>query len=239
MTKLEIQELELHVFRPPVSPQDRSRFDAAFHFWHEIWRGANAEMEKPTELPADAFTRQTEILTLFKGERPIALICHRHTDFAAESTFHDTLFLHPGMWRDEDKQFVRNLGGLGLIGSQITVAQDFRKTEGPLSMKYLIVLLSLARAQAVGAETIVSAIRGEKGLDKVFGGAGSLLIAPSRKYGNTFVDLIAFQPQKNPIRLHPDYEQSVSDLWSRALVSSPLEFKSTNPSKTHFERKSA
>lgn len=240
MTHDQVMELELHVLRPPVSPADRDRCESAYLFWHEIWQAANGEMAKPVDLPADGFTRQSEIIVLFKGARPVALICHRHTDFSAESTLQDTLFLHPGMWRDEDKQFVRNLGGAGLIGSQITVAPDFRRTEGVLSMKYLIVLLSLARAQAIGAETIISAIRGEKGLDKVFGGAGSLLIAPAREYGNTFVDLIAFQPQKYPIEIHQDYRDSVSKLWARAHFSKPLEFQNPNLRReTQSERKAA
>lgn len=236
----DIKDLSLFVFRPPVAPKNRDRYEAAFRFWHEIWKNANAEMCKPTDFSSDGFTRQTEIITLFKGEQPIALICHRHTDFNSESTLYDNLFLHPGMWRDQDKQFVRDLGGLGIIGSQITVDPAYRKTDGPVSMKYLIVLLSLARAQAIGAETVVSAIRGEKGLDKVFGGAGSILIAPERKYGSTYVDLIAFQPQLRPVMIQPDYEKCVRELWSRAQVSDPLTFEEPKQKQLRIsERKAA
>lgn len=232
-------DLQLVIFRPPVSVADRDRYEAAYSFWRSIWIEANTEMVRPTNFPSDPFTRQSEILCLFRGDAPVALICHRHCDFNANSSYDDSTFF-PGTWRDEDKKFVRDLGGVGLMGSQITILPNERGTrEDGFSMKTLIVLLSLAHAQAQGVETVVASIRTAKGLDKLFGKAGCLMIAPARPFFGASVDLIAFRTQVAPIQIQDEYRMLVKNLLSKAQVSNPLQFSNLNKSSNTTERKSA
>lgn len=225
-----LKNLKLRIFRPPVSSQDRDRYEAAYRFWKSIWIEANTEMVRPTTFPSDPFTRQTEILCLFREEKPVALICHRHADFNAESTFDDSAFF-PGTWRDEDKDFVRNLGGAGIMGSQITLAPMERGQHDGFSMKVLIVLVSLAHAQNQGVETVVASIRTAKGLDRLFGTAGCLMIAPARPFFGASVDLIAFRPQAAPIRIQDEYRDLVKSLLLSAQISKPLQFSDSQVSR--------
>lgn len=208
------------VFRPPVADSDRALYDVAFKFWLRMWQDTHVEIDKPAQIPSDSFTKQSEIITLFEGERPVAMICLRFADFKAEATYYDSFFMHPGLWREEDIALVRKIGGKGLFGTQIAVDPDYRKTD----VKALIVLLALDRAQTLGAETIVSFIRAQKGLDRLFQGAGCLVIAKDRAYGSVFADLVAFQPQKDPIRIHEDYAGKIRSLWRNAYFTEPMSF---------------
>jgi|GEM_PF-6610816 len=208
------------VFTPPVAASDRALYDVAFKFWLRMWQDTHVEINKPATIPSDSFTKQSEIITLFEGPRPIAQICLRFADFQAEATYHDSFFMHPGLWQPEDIALVRSIGGCGMFGTQIAVDPEYRGTD----VKGLIVLLALERAQKLGAETIVSFIRANKGLDRLFQGAGCVVIAKERAYGSVFADLVAFQPQHDPIRIHKDYAEKVRSLWEGAYFTKPMSF---------------
>lgn len=208
------------VFRPPVASGDRELYDVAFKFWLRMWQDTHVEINKPAAIASDSFTKQSEIITLFEGNRPIAQICLRFADFQADATYHDSFFMHPGLWKPEDIDLVRSIGGQGMFGTQIAVDPEYRGSE----VKGLIVLLALERAQVLGAETIVSFIRANKGLDRLFQGAGCLVIAKERAYGSVYADLVAFQPQKDPIRIHQDYAEKVKSLWRNAYFTEPMSF---------------
>lgn len=221
---LRLDDLKLHVFRPPLSRSEARAFEDVYLFWDQIWQVANEEIGRTAAVPSDMLTRQHEILALYYKGVPIATVCHRFVDFSTQSTFNDSFFV-PEIWYQEDKKAIQKMGGYGIIGNQITVRRDFRKSTADSDVKYLITFLSLYRSQLHDVDMIVAMMRSDKGLDRIVYEAGAEPLVKQRAYRNIVVDLVTFHPQTKPIRIPAKYEEWVLELTHSATKSELIDLE--------------
>lgn len=214
------KDLHLQIFRPPVAPVDSAKFEAVYSFWRRMWADAYKEMGKPSLASSDHFTRQHDILAIFYRDQPIASVCHRYADLSCASTYADSYFQYS--WTEKETSALKSGGGIGVLGSQITVDPLFRRPMGDLSMKYLTSFLSLYYAHQLNVDVILGMMRVDRGMDRVFYEAGARQLAPRMPYFDVLVDLVAFYPKQEALRLPVEYQDMVESLVKSARVSAPL-----------------
>lgn len=227
--------LNLRIFRLPVDAQDAAAFEDIYRLWHTAWIEASREMAIGSPLVSDALTRQHEVLALYEGDRPIACVCHRYAELRAPSTLADSFFQYP--WTEQARAALNDHGqdGWAVLGSQITVDRAYRKSHSASGIKFLISFLSLEHAQRLGVDVILGRMRVDKGMDKVFYQAGAITLDSRVPYHGTEVDLVAFYPKRDPVRIPAEYQVAVSRLLKGKVDSKQI----MNPTTTTEKRRAA
>ncbi len=190
--------LSLDILEQPFL-KNKEKFNSAYSLWKELWSESYIEMKKPELKVSDTFTRQHEILVLSDKDRVIASVCHRYVSLTSEATYDDSYF--KDSWSEVEISKLKKIGGLGVLGSQISVAKSYRREEADIDIKRLISFLSLKHLQNQGVDVILGMMRLDRGMGKVFYEAGAEALALDRPYYGTNVDLVAFYPKKNSIAI--------------------------------------
>ena len=185
-----------------------------YNFWRDVWSQLHKSIGGPLPLVSDGFTRQDEILALFYDNQPIALVCHRYGDFYNPQFLDDSYFKS---WSDKGLSNVKKLGRFGVMGSQIAVAPNFRKTEGEISIKHLISALSLYHLKQAEPDFILGMMRLDKSMEQVFFDMGAILIddEAGQYYDKRFAYL-AFVPQQKPIKIPAPYAELSKKIYARS-----------------------
>lgn len=188
------------------------KFESAYALWNELWSESYKEMKKPDLTVSDTFTRQHEILVLSVENKVIASVCHRYVSLISEATFADSYF--KDSWSQIEINRLKKIGGIGVLGSQISVAKGYRREEAKIDIKRLISFLSLRHLQNKGVDVILGMMRLDRGMGKVFYEAGAEALALNRPYFGTSVDLVALFPKKNPVVIPDSFQFLVERLLS-------------------------
>lgn len=222
---MQISDLDLWIFRTPIAPADSARFESVFEFWAKGWEAVFVEIGRNEPVSSDQLSRQHEILVLFYREKPVAMVCQRFADLSLDSTFRDSYF--KTAWSEKEIGELKAAGGTALIGSQIMVDREFRKSTSGLALKHLISFLSIEHAASLGVDVILGAMRVDKGMDKVFYEAGAETLASRRPYFGAEVDLVAFRPNARPVQIPFEFSNHVKTLLARAKRSEPFNFRTS------------
>jgi len=220
--------LNLRIFRTPPDARDAAAFEDVYRLWHAAWVEASREMAVGSPLVSDALTRQHEVLVLYDGDRPIACVCHRYAELRAPSTLADSFFQYP--WTEKAQATLNDHGqdGWAVLGSQITIDRSYRKSHSASGIKFLISFLSLEYAQRSGVDVILGRMRVDKGMDKVFYQAGAVALDSRVPYYDTTIDLVAFYPKHDPVRIPGEYRATIDRLLEGAVDSKQV----MNPTAT-------
>lgn len=206
--------LKLQLFTPPVLDSQTESFGRVYQFWKETWSEVYREIGGHFDPASDNLTRQHEVIVLFDGDNPIAMVCHRFVNFRDPSLYHDSYF-RTG-WPEEALQALRlksqNFPGPGAIGSQILVSPKYRR--GGLNLKLLISFASFQRVRDLGIAFTIGTIRVDRGMDKVFGACGAKKLAGGIEYHGATVNLVYFAPTESPIVIADEYLATVEQLWN-------------------------
>ena len=213
---MDFHNFHLSIYQTPVAMEYSDAFELVYEFWKKTWRDVFQEIGKPSEIRSDDLTRQHEILVLYHGERPIAMVCHRYVNLGLRSTLEDSYF--SSAWTKEDCERVRAIGGFGVIGSQILVDPEYRKSHRQIPTKQLISLLSLEQVQRAKPDLVIGTMRVDKGMNKLFYEAGATSLAKKIPYYGAEVDLVCFFPKINPIKINPEFKDTISSLLNTAKI---------------------
>ncbi len=204
-----LQSLSLKIFYPDaISPDEIDDYNAAFGLWYQVWLETRKEVDDTLATPSDSFSRQSEILVLYSGHRPIATCCHRYVDLRHQCTIHDSYFT-PSIWPESVKAIVPSLGETCLLGSHIFIDPDFRKGKSGLPIKNIVCSLSLAHVAGTKPDVLLGMTRLDRGISKVFHDSGAVSLHPNVSWYQIPVDLIALFPKSIPITIDPQYQEAV------------------------------
>ena len=219
---MDLKDIELHIFRLPLSLSESKRFEKVYDFWHRSWKDVFKEIGKgDSGLTSDDLTRQHEIMVMFLKDRPIAMVCHRYVDLSSASVYRDSYF--DTAWTEKDKFQLRRMGGWACIGNQIVVDPEFRKANCGLKLKHLISFVSLQAVQRWNVDVVIGTMRADRGMHSVFYQAGAETLSQNVPYHGASVDLVCFRPKLKPIVIPKEFQDAVTDMLSRAKESSATE----------------
>lgn len=201
--------LSLKIFYPDnVSEDELDDYNRSFQLWNKVWLETRREVDDRLATPSDSFSRQSEILVLFAGARPIATVCHRYIDLRHLCAINDSFF-SPSIWPDSVRAMVPSLGRTCVLGSHIFIDPDFRRSKCGLPIKDIVCSLSLAHIDGTKPDVLLGMTRIDRGIDKVFHNSGAISLHENVSWYQIPVDLIALFPREIPITLDPRYEELV------------------------------
>jgi hypothetical protein len=172
-----------------VSPRAPARnvLGAGYRCWKDVWTRTLQELDGADSIRSDDFTRQDELGLLFEGSDCIGMTAYRWVDFASPAARDDSYF---SAWPDEAKDALVENGTRVCIGSYLTVAPEWRRTENH-SAKELLLGLAVRRFLASPADVMTGTMRNDRGMSGIAYRLGARLLAPSTMHG-VDVDLVAF-----------------------------------------------
>jgi hypothetical protein len=204
-----LANLSLKIFYPDaVSERELDAYNEAYSFWYAIWRETRREVDDGLAIPSDSFSRQSEILVLYVGERPIATCCHRYVDLRHRCVIQDSFFSAP-LWPEHVRSAVPRLGRTCMLGSHIFIDPDFRKTRSGLPTKNLVCALSLAHIDGTKPDVVLGMTRIDRGMDRPFHDSGAISLHAHARWYHIPVDLIALFPRTVPITIDPGHREIV------------------------------
>jgi hypothetical protein len=209
-----IPSLSLKIFYPDaISLDEIDAYNDAFELWYRVWLETRKEVDDKLATPSDSFSRQSEILVLYFGNRPIATCCHRYIDLRHRCSILDSYF-SPSIWPDSVKAIVPSLGQTCLLGSHIFIDPDFRKGKSGLPIKNIVCSLSLAHVNGTKPDVFLGMTRIDRGISKVFHDSGAVSLHENVNWYQIPVDLIAFFPKAVPLKVPPQYQEDVRSIGS-------------------------
>lgn len=153
-------------------PQYITYYNSAYECWYNVWKDAFKELDMKRQMHSDDFTRQTEINCLFYGTQCIALLFLRWADFKTLAIKDDSYFK---LWTHEDFDKLTKYGSDILIISNTTVHQNWRGKDLTISIKDLILYLTIQRFLSSSASAMTAVTRNTRGIDKMIERFGAVM----------------------------------------------------------------
>ena len=161
-----------------------------FRHWNTTWNEAFKELHGDYRLFSDNVTRQDYILTLFLGEKCIAMNCFRLAFQGMQATFSDSYFKN---WNEQACADLVKEGPRILVSSQFSIEEGFRGKSLGFNLKDVLGVLSVELFLSTDCDVMTGALRKNRGVDKVGDRISGTKIQEATPSGHgDFVDLFAF-----------------------------------------------
>ncbi len=195
--------------------------------WKATWQETLFELDGNDYIPSDDFTRNDEIGALFYKDQPASLAFFTAFDMSHQ-VWRDDSFVKA--WPKETLAMLseRFPGQNVLVCSYFTVAPKWRKSNAEISIKALQMGMVVKHFLGSGCESMLGAVRNNKGMNKATFEAGAEPLVQNQKLHGVDVDLVLFERQKLLYREIPKIESVVEKLWQER-ASFKEENKIKNP----------
>lgn len=188
--------LSYHLLRPrEAGLADVALIGEAYRCWREVWSETLLQLDGETDVPSDEFTRQDEVGAIFYGYECVALSCFRYIDLASPMHNADSYFR---IWPESARAAAAREGTRVCIGSQITVAANWRRVRG-CSLRHLVTALTLERFIASDKAAILGTMRDDRGMDKLSEGLGTRPLGHARLHGVPVTLCAFFRSSTRPV----------------------------------------
>lgn len=208
--QIELKDLKCYLLHGnSVRSEYTEIYDRTYAVWKLVWQQTLAEVDGPTILTSDGFTRQTKVISLFHKNECVGLVSFRETDMSLISQRDDSLL---SAWTTEALAALQKDGSQISICTNLTVAHQFRGPIAPnLSFKALLCYLVTEVLLDSNCDAMTGTMRVQKGTEKAAYRAGATKLAQSEMHGEA-CDLVAFYRRQ----IASNFHQS-SNPWSREL----------------------
>ena len=179
-------KLSFHCFARGATHQ---RMRAAYECWHDVWYSALVELDHIERLNSDDFTRQDEIAALFYEDTCIGLTGCRFVELTTAMARHDSYF---NAWPEQALEMLGSHGTRICIGNNMTVRSQWRGRIGGLSVKRLLMILSIQRFLVSSADALAGTMRNDRGMNRLVYELGFSPITQGAIAHGVDVDLVAY-----------------------------------------------
>jgi hypothetical protein len=166
-----------------------ARFAAAYDCWREVWFDAFVELENIDRLYSDDFTRQDEIAALFYEDTCIGLTGCRFVDLNTSMARDDSYFQS---WPAAALDQLAAHGSNVCIGNNMTVRREWRGRLGGVSIKRVLMLLSIQRFLVSSADVLAGTMRNGRGMNGLVYDLGFSPIVCGAMHHGVEVDLVGY-----------------------------------------------
>ncbi|MFN7727815.1 MAG: hypothetical protein ACK5P7_01525 [Bdellovibrio sp.] len=231
-----LSEYGLQILSPQEQGPRQHLVKSSYLLWHDVWSATLAQLDGTPSLYSDDFSRQDEIVVLTSAEKPIGLVMHRYCNSTCPSVLDDSYFR---CWPAQAKQQITHEGPRLVIGSNITLHPDFRKSVlQTLPLKRLLAFASLAHLsrQSGLIDAITGTMRVDKGMHDLFYSAGAVCLEKNILFHNVSVDLVGFFPKTRPLNIPKLEDQLIQQLHENGKRRFQDDGKSANSKKRPHQR---
>jgi hypothetical protein len=209
-----IDDVQFHII-PTRFPQKHYAeiYFAAYACWMGVWTETFRELSQKEKIFSDDFTRQDEILALFRGNKCIGMVFMRSDDFSDPAIWHDSYF---SAWPAFAIHRLSRNGSRFTICSYMTGSQDERgkPIEGKMKMQELLMALSSLRFLELGTDVMVGTPRLAVGMGNSCSLAGGTRIFMGLKMHGVDVECVEFtrarvQSLKFPDLVYKKWEERI------------------------------
>jgi hypothetical protein len=167
----------------------------AYACWREVWFEALVELDGIKRLYSDDFTRQDEISALFYDDICVGLTGCRFVDISSEAARDDSYFK---AWPEAALDALAADGTRLCIGNNMTVRREWRGRIDGLSIKRLLMILSIQRFLASDAHALAGTMRISRAMDRVVYDLGFQPIVRGVVHHGVEVDLVGYFRARQP-----------------------------------------
>ncbi|HEY8261500.1 MAG TPA: hypothetical protein VIG55_09830 [Methylosinus sp.] len=212
MNSTEILETLRVVSLPGANPDidQLSDYTSAYAMWKLVWLETFGELDGLDRIYSDDFSRQDEMLCIFRGAACLAMGALRRRDLSMPTVREDSYFK---IWPPEAIDALSRNGCDIIICSYLTVHPMARRKALGLPMKDIMSGLLLRRLLETGAAAMTGTMRADRGMHETTFRFGATLLVPDLMLHNAPVDLVAFFPQ-NVMDGEAEVAEAVRYLWS-------------------------
>jgi hypothetical protein len=213
--------IEYHVVTSGFEPPENvSLYNALYSFWHEQWTKTLSELDGPTKLHADEFTRQGEkTFFTFNGEI-IAAFCL--------SWFHLGLLSHREhsyftSYPPETLEFLK-AQGLERVMTMgwLCTSRSWRRSEMGSLITDSLVLLGYRRFLHSAADTLIAFTRNDRKINDLVYRNGSKCLRSGVSAHNVEVDIIYTLKKDVRESEDPVIRETVNRLWDQRIIHGPV-----------------
>jgi hypothetical protein len=196
----------------------KADMDSAYKCWRSVWGQAlTEEMNVKDALYADNFSRQSHVAVLFYGDEPFAL------------TTLNFMNLNDPLYQDDSYFKVWPLDAVAKLKADstnimtccnVTLNFKFRKNSFGVSGKDLMLAMLVQYLKASELDSIVAAVRLEKGMEKASYRTGAASIQRDLPYSipGQRVDLVIWKKNLDLSHLDPEIKKLSQAIWTNSSV---------------------
>jgi len=219
------QEFQFHII-PTRNPRPHYQeiYHAAYACWMGVWMETYRELLQKNVIMSDDFSRQDEVLALFKESKCLGMVFMRSDSFTDPAVWHDSYF---SAWPAFAINRLMRNGSSFTICSYMTGAQDERgkPIEGQMKMQELLMALASRRFLELGTDVMVGTPRLAVGMGNSCALSGGTRIFMGQKMHGVDVECVEFtRPNVEALKL-PDL---VYRTWENRIQHSKTEFRKTD-----------
>lgn len=197
-------------------------YNQIYQCWHDVWSETFAELDNNPDIKSDNFTRQDVIGALLVDGECKAMSLFQYTDANSPTFKRDSYFSN---WSEIHQAKLCAPGKKVIVCSHFTIHPTARKESVGLSMKDLLVGISMEFFNHTDADVMTGAMRKNRKVHTTTYDWGSIPIAsdiPSG-HGDALVDLIMII--KNHMPQDHELVPLIKKLWDERLVihTEPIE----------------
>jgi hypothetical protein len=190
-------------------PDQLSDYKSAYALWKMVWLETFKELDGVDRIFSDDFSRQDEILCLFRGPICLAVGVMRWRNLDMPSVRDDSYF---EMWPTKALEILGSNGKNIVIASNLAVHPMARRNALGLPMKDVMLGLLVKRFLESGADAMTGAMRADRGMHTAAYQLGASVLESNLVLHNSPVELVAFFPQ-NMISGEGKVGAAVQYLW--------------------------
>jgi hypothetical protein len=161
----------------------------AYACWRDVWFEALRELDSIEHLYSDDFTRQDEIAALFYNDVCIGLTGCRFVDISSALARDDSYFK---VWPKAALDALAADGARLCIGNNMTVRPEWRGRTAGLSIKCVLMILSIQRFLASDAHALAGTMRVGRAMDRLVYDLGFQPIVRGAVHHGVEVDLVGY-----------------------------------------------
>lgn len=191
--------LAYNLLAPDSGLEPRSPLiDEAYCRWRAIWEPTFFELTGLSKLHSDEFSRQHELVTVFREGRCVGLTGFRYIDLDSAVTRHDSYF---ASWPDEAYAAAHAWGREACIIGNFMVTPEHRGRRGGLSLSEIVTVLSLHRLATSRANVALVTTRNDRRVNELMYRYGARPLFENATMHGVSVDLVAFPREETAAML--------------------------------------
>jgi hypothetical protein len=202
------------VFLPTDGPNlgEAPLYNEAYRLWKDVWKQTYLELDDNPNVYSDDFTRQSELVSLFHGQRCLGMILMRYSDFRLSSSVEDSYFK---VWPQHAVEMLQKDGPRIVVASHVTVDPQFRgQLEDGTRVSKLCMGLLVKRFVSSNADAMTGTMRVDRKMDKMVYETGATHLQSHIKLHGVDVELVAFYRKQ---LLKFQFDVNVERLWRNRI----------------------